>query len=268
MNPHASNSSPPSLSTAIADDATATAAAADINPQFTVISDEDQALLDSFFAGPESLADDYSNLFGSGMASQTYGLAPEIVSGEIKRLPLPGIGQPGYSSQAVSSYGAVSLSCSLGYLEEPFRSRFVALSPAMMNAGFSCGRCVRLQCDDTSCAEPGKQLVAQVVDRGGELFDGDMTLSGALFTELTGRDIGRNPSISVSWAFESCSSWIDTPVKMLVKPGMYSITDTCRSIMSLAQSLARCACSLLYIQVARLTTRRSASQTPASRSLP
>jgi hypothetical protein len=192
---------------------------ADVNPQFTVISDEDQALLDSFFAGPDSLADDYSDLFGSGMASQTYGLAPQIVSGDISRLPLPGIGQPGYSNEAVSSYGAVSLSCSLGYLEEPFRSRFVALSPAMMNAGFSCGRCIRLQCDDTSCAEAGKQIVAQVVDRSGELFDGDVTLSGALFKELTGRDFGRNPSISVSWAFESCSPWIETPVKMLVKPG-------------------------------------------------
>ena len=206
----------PRSNTIIAVDATAAAA----NPQFTVISDEDQALLDSFFAGQDT-ADDYSDLFGSGMASQTYGLAPQVVSGDIERLPLPGVGQPGYSNEAVSSYGAVSLSCSLGYLEEPFRSRFVALSPAMMNAGFSCGRCVRLQCDDTSCAEAGKQIVAQVVDRGGELFDGDVTLSGALFKELTGRDFGRNPSIHVSWAFESCSPWIDTPVKMLVKPGMY-----------------------------------------------
>lgn len=153
------------------------------------------------------------------MAAQTYGLATEVVNGDLDRLDLPGVAAPGYSIRPMSSYGAVSLSCGLGYVEEHFRSRYLAVSPAMYNAGFSCGRCVRIQCDDKSCAEPGKQIVAAVVDQGGELFDGDLTISGALFVELAGRELGANPSLTVSWQFDECQDYIDTPIKMLVKPG-------------------------------------------------
>lgn len=179
---------------------------------------EEQMLLDSFF-DDDSPASDYTNLFGSGMMGQTYGLAHEIVNGDLGRLSMPGLASPGYSSRPMSSYGAVSLSCGLGYVEEPFRTRYLAVSPSMYNDGFSCGRCVKLQCDDLSCKEPGKQLVATIVDQGGELFDGDVTISGSLFNELTGRDISVNPTIAVSWNFVSCEDFIDSALKMLVKPG-------------------------------------------------
>lgn len=183
---------------------------------------EDQLLLDSFFAEQSNPgnANDYTDLFGSGMAAQSYGLASEFLNGEIERLDLPGIASPGYSMAPMSSYGAVSLSCGLGYVEEIFRSNYIAVSPALYNAGFSCGRCVKISCDDKSCKEPGKQLVATVVDQGGELFDGDLTLAGSLFKELTGREIGANPAISVSWEFlPSCGDYIDSAIKVLVKPG-------------------------------------------------
>jgi len=183
------------------------------------LSDEDQKLLDGFFE-PEKMQTE--DIFGDGFASQTYGLAPVFTSkgpDRKPRLEYPSIGTVGYGMEPMSSYGGVGLSCGFGFVDEYFRGRFVAIGKSMYNQGFTCGRCVKVQCDDSSCAEPGKSIVAQVVDLCGECFDGDMTVGGSLFKELVGRNPNPNPSVALSWEFTECSPFINSTIKMLIKPG-------------------------------------------------
>lgn len=113
----------------------------------------------------------------------------------------------------------MNLACGFGYVDPSFQAAYVGIGASFYNRGFSCGRCVKIQCDDISCEEPGRQAVAQVVDNCGECFDADMTVATPLFTELTGRQPNVNPSVTLSWEFIDCSPYINTTIKMLVKPG-------------------------------------------------
>lgn len=183
-----------------------------------LLSPEDQALLDGFFE-PEEVEQD---IFSDGVATQSYGLAPQFESkgpDALSRLQYPSIGTVGYGMSPMSSYGAVSLSCGFGYVDDSFRGRFVGIGKAFYNQGFTCGRCIKIQCDDITCEEPGKAVVAQVVDLCGECFDGDINIAGPLFKELSGRNPNPNPSLALSWEFSDCSPYINTTIKMLVKPG-------------------------------------------------
>jgi hypothetical protein len=182
------------------------------------LSTQDQALLDGFFAPVESPTD----IFGDGYAQQTYGLAPIFTSrgpDRKARLEYPSIGTVGYGMEPMQSFGGVGLSCGFGFIDEYFRGRFVAIGKSFYNQGFTCGRCVKVQCDDVSCAEPGKTAIAQVVDLCGECFDGDMTIGGSLFKEVVGRNPNPNPSVALSWEFTDCSPFINSTIKMLTKPG-------------------------------------------------
>ena len=76
-----------------------------------------------------------------------------------------------------------------------------------------------MQCDDVTCAAPGAQAVAQIVDACGECFDADMNIATPLFAKLAGREPNPNPSLAVSWDYVDCSAYINTSIKMLVKPG-------------------------------------------------
>lgn len=183
------------------------------------LSNEDQQILDGFFEPEKSQVED---IFGDGASSQAYGLAPIFTSkgpDRKQRLEYPSIGTVGYGMEPMSSYGGVGLSCGFGFVDEYFRGRFVAIGKSMYNQGFTCGRCVKVQCDDSSCAEPGKAIIAQVVDLCGECFDGDMTVGGSLFKELVGRNPNPNPSVALSWQFTECSPYINSTIKMLIKPG-------------------------------------------------
>lgn len=50
----------------------------------------------------------------------------------------------------------------------PPQGAFVGVGSNYYAKGAGCGRCIRLQCDDASCAQPGKQAVAQIIDLCGE----------------------------------------------------------------------------------------------------
>lgn len=51
----------------------------------------------------------------------------------------------------------------------PPQSNYVGVSNDLFAAGMACGRCITIQCDDTSCTEPGKRdLPALVADMCGE----------------------------------------------------------------------------------------------------
>jgi hypothetical protein len=77
-----------------------------------------------------------------------------------------------------------------------------------------------VQCDDVTCARPGAQAVAQIVDAcGGTCFDADMTVATPLFEKLAGRPANPNPSLAISWDYVDCSPFLNTTIKMLVKPG-------------------------------------------------
>lgn len=194
----------------------ATAGIVDDADEFSGLSPEDQAILDGFFE-PEPIEQDF---FGDD-SKETYGLANEFKisgPGSLERLSYPGIGTYGYGMSPISSYGAVNYACGLGYVDEYFQSRYVGVGSSLFGQGKACGRCVRLQCDDISCEEPGKQIVAQVVDLCGECFDGDLNIPGPVFKELAGRNPNPNPSLAMSWEFGDCSDFIDTTIKMLVKP--------------------------------------------------
>ena len=46
-----------------------------------------------------------------------------------------------------------------------------------------------------------------------------MTVGGSLFKELVGRNPNPNPSVALSWEFTECSPFINSTIKMLIKPG-------------------------------------------------
>jgi len=143
----------------------------------------------------------------------------ETGPGALTRLQYTGTGTVGYDQAPIASSGAVSLSCGSGYVDPVFQSAYIGIGSAFYNKGYSCGRCVRLQCDDVSCAKPGTQAVAQIVDMCGECFDGDMNIATPLFERISGRQANPTPSIAVSWEFVDCSPYINSTIKMLVKPG-------------------------------------------------
>jgi hypothetical protein len=41
-----------------------------------------------------------------------------------------------------------------GYVSDPFLANYVGVGPAFHQKAFSCGRCMKIQCDDVSCEEP------------------------------------------------------------------------------------------------------------------
>ena len=90
---------------------------------------------------------------------------------------------------------------------------------AFFQQGFSCGRCILLQCDDASCEQQGRQAVAQIVDQCGECVDADLNIGYPLFEKISGRTANANPNLALSWQFIDCSPYINSTIKMLVKPG-------------------------------------------------
>lgn len=61
----------------------------------------------------------------------------------------------------------MNYACSFGFLSPAFRGNYVGLGATFYNKGFACGQCIMLQCDDAACKQPGKQLLAMVVDLCG-----------------------------------------------------------------------------------------------------
>ncbi|KAL4434342.1 hypothetical protein ABPG75_000783 [Micractinium tetrahymenae] len=153
-----------------------------------------------------------------------FGLAPGIgapagkLAGE-QRLAYQGTATVAYSQTPISPYQAVSLGCGLGYISPTFQSDYVGVSPDIFHDAAACGRCLRIQCDDASCANPGKQMPALVVDLCGSCTGLDMSVSFPLFVNLTGRDPGPNPSIVMSWDLIPCGNLTVGTIKMLLKKG-------------------------------------------------
>ena len=125
----------------------------------------------------------------------------------------------------------------------PAQAAYVGLGPSFFQQGAACGRCIKIQCDDVTCASPGSAsaVVALVVDlcgaRGGgiccagaprcagalclrgslttcclpacphagQCFDADLSIATPLFRNISGRDPGANPSVQASWQFLSPS---------------------------------------------------------------
>lgn len=124
-----------------------------------------------------------------------------------------------YTSTPLTVYGASNLGCGLGYVSSNFTSYYVGLGSSFFNQGYSCGRCVKLQCDDATCEEPGRTLNAMVVDYCGNCYDADMAIANPLFLALTGRSSSPNPSALFSWEFIDCAPYVNGTIKMLVKQG-------------------------------------------------
>lgn len=163
-----------------------------------------------------------ANLFNNNGPATNYGLAPQFNQtgpGALTRLQYTGTGTVAYSDQAIPSYGAVNLGCGFGYIDPNFQAAYVGVSSAFYNRGYSCGICIKLQCDDQTCAVPGTQAIAQIVDQCGACADADMNIAGPLFQKLSGRSGGSEPSIAISWQVVDCSPYINGTIKMLVKPG-------------------------------------------------
>lgn len=178
----------------------------------------DQAVLD-LFANPSQSPSESPFLFSNdtGAASSDvieYGLSPDATS----RLSYTGLGTVAFAQEPIPSSGAVSLGCGFGYIGSNFTSALVGVGAEFYQQGFSCGRCVLLQCDDSSCAQPGLQVVAQIVDQCGECFDADLNIGYPLFEKISGRSPAGNPTLSLSWQFVECSPYINDTIKMLVKP--------------------------------------------------
>jgi len=179
----------------------------------------DQAVLD-IFASPSESPSESPLLFADDTSAAVsdvidYGLSPNATS----RLSYTGLGTVAYSQEPISSFQAVSLGCGLGYINSNFTSALVGVGTAFYQRGFSCGRCVLVQCDDSSCEQQGQQVVAQIVDQCGECFDADLNIGYPLFEKISGRSPASNPTLSLSWQFIDCSSYINDTIKMLVKPG-------------------------------------------------
>lgn len=152
------------------------------------------------------------------------GFAPAPAPGEegsttSRRLKYKGVGTVGYSSSPLSNFGASNMGCALGYVNDNFTTNYVSVGPSFFNQGYSCGLCLQLQCDDASCAEPGRREIVQVVDYCGNCYDADLTIATPLFTRLTGRAPLPNPSALVSWQWVDCAPYTNGTIKMLVKTG-------------------------------------------------
>ncbi|GAB4818173.1 hypothetical protein N2152v2_005219 [Parachlorella kessleri] len=132
-----------------------------------------------------------------------------------KRLKYQGTGTTSYQPDPIPTSGAVGFACSLGYLSPAFLGAYVGVGTLAYNKGYACGQCIKLQCDDAACAQPGKQLIANVVDLCGDCFDADLSIAQPLFQNLTG---ARGPSASISWEWVACPDLIQGNIKMLQKP--------------------------------------------------
>lgn len=100
-----------------------------------------------------------------------------------------------------------------------FQSAYVGVSGDYYLRAFSCGRCLRVSCDDASCEEPGRSVIANVVDECGECRNADLNIATPLFEELSGRSSYSNPNLAISWEWVDCSPYINGTIKMLVRPG-------------------------------------------------
>ena len=78
------------------------------------------------------------------------------------------------------------------------QAAYVGLGSSFSNKGFSCGRCIKIQCDDQACSKPGSSTVAQIVDLCGDCYDGDLSVAIPLFVNLTGREPNVNPNVQVT----------------------------------------------------------------------
>jgi hypothetical protein len=172
----------------------------------------DEAVLD-VFASPSLYAND-TTAAASGIFTE-YGLSPNVTD----RLAYTGLGTVAYSQEPITSAGALTLGCGFGYINSNFTAAIVGVGSDFHQQGFSCGRCILLQCDDSSCQEPGRQAVAEIVDQCGECLDADLNIGSPLFETISGRSPSSNPNLSLSWQFIDCSSYINDTIKMLVKPG-------------------------------------------------
>lgn len=146
-----------------------------------------------------------------------FGLAPGIgtPAGEA-RLNYSGTASVAYGEKALGPFDATPLGCGLGYLSPLFRTHYVGVSPDIFQDGYACGRCIKLQCDDASCSEPGKEQPALVADLCGSCTGLDMSIAGPLFRNLTGREPGSNPSLVVSWELTPCSPFTEGDRKSVV----------------------------------------------------
>ncbi|KAL4423245.1 hypothetical protein ABPG77_000037 [Micractinium sp. CCAP 211/92] len=140
-----------------------------------------------------------------------------------QRLTYQGVATVAYAQQPISPYQAVALGCGLGFVSPTFQatraSNYVGVSPDIFHNAAACGQCLRIQCDDASCASPGRQMPALVVDLCGSCTGLDMSISYPLFVNLTGRDPGPTPSIVMSWDLIPCANLTSGTIKMLLKKG-------------------------------------------------
>ena len=162
------------------------------------------------------------NLFpGIGGNTSNIGLAPQFNQtgpGALSRLRYTGMGTVAYSQTPIPSSGAVTLGCGFGFVDPFFQSAYVGAGASFFQRGFGCGRCIRVQCDDVECDQPGKQIVAQIVDQCGACFDADLNIAYPLTVNLSGKAPTSNPNLAISWEFVDCSPYINTSIKMVVRP--------------------------------------------------
>ncbi|KDD75789.1 hypothetical protein H632_c498p0 [Helicosporidium sp. ATCC 50920] len=164
----------------------------------------------------------FPEILGGAMApTEPSSLAKRYLSpeGDSLRLKFRGVATTAYTAQPISSFGAVSFGCGMGYVSSNFTSAYVGVGRAMFNMGFSCGQCIRLQCDDESCKHVGKKVDAQIIDSCGNCPGADISIANPLFQTLTGRLPSPKPNALISWEFIDCAPRLSGSIKMLVKPG-------------------------------------------------
>ncbi|KAI7835849.1 hypothetical protein COHA_010246 [Chlorella ohadii] len=147
-----------------------------------------------------------------------------IASG-VNRLKNAGTAISAYEPEPIAASGAVGLACGFGWVDPNFQGAYIGVGSSAFSKGFSCGRCVKIQCDDTFCSEPGKSVVAQVVDLCGDCYDYDIAMAIPAWQNLTGKhvhywkDPSNNPNVEISWDYVDCAPFINGTIKMLIKPG-------------------------------------------------
>ncbi|PRW57682.1 Expansin 1 [Chlorella sorokiniana] len=141
-----------------------------------------------------------------------------IASG-VNRLKNAGTAISAYEPEPIAASGAVELACGFGYVDPNFQGAYIGVGSSAFSKGFSCGRCVKIQCDDAFCTEPGKSVVAQVVDLCGDCYDNDIAMAIPAWQNLTGKDPSNNPNVEISWDYVDCAPFINGTIKMLIKPG-------------------------------------------------